>query len=315
MLDFDAHRPVLLQAVLAQLAPAAGERVVDATFGRGGYSAAILETAAVNLLAVDRDPDAIAAGAGLARVYPQLTLCEGCFGELRSLLEERSFVPIHGIVFDLGVSSPQLDDAERGFSFRQDGPLDMRMGRAGMSAADVVNGWSEVELGRILREFGEERYWRRVARAIVARRCERPFARTLDLAECVRSAVPRGRGPERIDPATRSFQALRIAVNDELGELIAAWEAAERVLAAGGRLVCVSFHSMEDSLVKPFLKERSTTAGGGSRHFPGQAARQPTFELTTRRPITADADEVAANPRARSAKLRAARRLAAEFGS
>jgi 16S rRNA (cytosine1402-N4)-methyltransferase len=304
------HVPVLLAAVLRALAPRDDAVYVDGTFGAGGYSAALLAAARCRVVGIDRDPEAVRRGAALAaRHAGRLTLIEGCFGDIEELVGAAAAGPIAGVALDLGVSSVQLDTPERGFSFRLDGPLDMRMSGAGKSAADLVADLSEEDLARLIRALGEERFARRVAHAIVAARRRAPISRTGELAEIVRSAVP-GREPG-LDPATRTFQALRIAVNDELGELDRGLAGAERVLMPGGRLAVVAFHSLEDSRVKSFLRQRSG-AGGGSRHAPPTVAAPPaSFRLLTRRPMRPDAAEIARNPRARSARLRAAERTAA----
>ena len=311
------HVPVLLDEVLAALAPRAGALYVDATFGGGGYSAALLEAAPCAVLAIDRDPEAVARGRALAeRFRDRFEIVEGRFGDLDRLIGARAARGVDGgIVFDLGVSSYQLAEPARGFSFQADGPLDMRMDASGPSAADVVNSADEAELADILRRYGEERRARRVAAAIVAARRRQPLTRTAELAEVVRAAVPRAR--DGIDPATRSFQALRIFVNDELGELERALGAAERLLVAGARLVVVSFHSLEDRIVKRFLGLRARPAPKSSRHSPEAgagrevAAAPPSFRLLHRRPVRPQAAETEANPRARSARLRAAERTAA----
>ncbi|MDJ0970928.1 MAG: 16S rRNA (cytosine(1402)-N(4))-methyltransferase RsmH [Kiloniellales bacterium] len=304
------HVPVLLDEVLEALAPRDGAIYVDATFGAGGYSRAILDSADCAVWGLDRDPEAIAEGRSLAESYDgRLTLVEGRFGEMDDLVTAR---PIDGIALDLGVSSMQLDRPERGFSFRADGPLDMRMGGSGPSAADLVNGCTEAELADIIYRYGEERRSRRIARAIVeARRSER-IERTLQLAEIVRAAV-KARG-ETIHPATRTFQALRIAVNDELAEIDAGLAAAERLLAPGGRLAVVAFHSLEDRKVKSFLRTRSGALPRTSRHLPAttQVDRAPTFELLLKGARKPTATEISVNPRARSARLRAARRTSAD---
>ncbi|MEX6504769.1 16S rRNA (cytosine(1402)-N(4))-methyltransferase RsmH [Jiella sp. M17.18] len=295
------HVPVLLSDVVAALAPAAGEVVVDGTFGAGGYTRAIL-AAGANVLAIDRDPSAIAAAAPLvAEAAGRLTLVEGRFGDLEAIVAAHAGGAADAVVLDIGVSSMQIDEADRGFSFQKDGPLDMRMGAAGPTAADVVNRIKPGDLTRILGILGEERHAGRIARAIAARREERPFTRTLDLAETVAKVV--GRSPkDRIDPATRSFQALRIFVNDELGELARALMAAERVLKPGGRLVVVTFHSLEDRIVKRFLRERSAPPAA-SRHMPDVAVTPPTFS-SRNKAVAASPEEAERNPRARSAKLR-----------
>ena len=306
-----SHIPVLLDAVLAALMPRDKATFVDGTFGGGGYSAALLAAARCRVLGIDRDPDAIRRGATLIARYPErLQLIEGRFGDMDRLVRAATDGPIAGVALDVGVSSQQLDNAERGFSFRLDGPLDMRMGRDGTSAADLISGLEEGDLAELIRNLGEERYARRVARAIVAARRRTPIRRTGELADIVRAAIP-SREPG-LDPATRTFQALRIAVNDELGELDRGLAAAERLLMPGGRLAVVAFHSLEDARVKTFLRRRSGATAGSSRHLPPAAGTlPPTFKLLTRRPIRPSADEIARNPRARSARLRAAERTAA----
>ncbi|WP_454644303.1 16S rRNA (cytosine(1402)-N(4))-methyltransferase RsmH [Bradyrhizobium liaoningense] len=303
------HIPVLGREAVAHLAPREGGLYVDATFGAGGYSRAILEVPGTRLIAIDRDRTAIAGGAGLVeRSAGRLMLVEGRFSDLAEVCVAQGVEAIDGVVMDVGVSSMQLDQAGRGFSFRLDGPLDMRMGQTGPTAADVVARASEGDLADIIYLLGEERHSRRIARAIVADRQETPFTTTRALADLV-GRVVRAK-PGDIHPATRTFQALRIFVNEELDELQAALAAAERMLKPGGRLVVVSFHSLEDRIVKNFLAERSRT-GGGSRHLPEVAQVTPSFRVLTRRPVVAGEDEVAHNPRARSAKLRAAERTAA----
>ena len=307
------HVPVLLKEVLEALAPRDGAIYVDATFGAGGYSRAILEAADCAVWGLDRDPGAIADGRTLAEDYAgRLTLVEGRFSEMDHLVPAR---PIDGVALDLGVSSMQLDRPERGFSFRADGPLDMRMGGSGPSAADLVNETPEAGLADIIYRYGEERRSRRIARAIVEARGAGRIERTLQLAEIVRAAVrpqakPRG---ETIHPATRTFQALRIAVNDELAEVDAGLAAAERLLAPGGRLAVVAFHSLEDRKVKSFLRTRSGALPRTSRHLPAttQVDRAPTFVLLLKGARKPTATEISVNPRARSARLRAARRTSA----
>lgn len=300
------HVPVLLRPMLAWLRPAPGQMLVDLTFGGGGYSRAILEAGAARVIGIDRDPEAIARGQALAALEPRFEIVHGRFGEVVSHLDELGVERVGGVVLDLGVSSFQLDEAARGFSFREDGPLDMRMDPgAGPSAADFVNESDERTLADTLFRFGEERRSRRIARAIVLRRQENRFTRTRDLADLVSRAIEPG--DQRIHPATRTFQALRIQVNDELGELERALEASEAILAPGGRLVVVAFHSLEDRMVKRFFQDRAGLVGT-SRHRPEAPTSAPTFRLLTRQPVRPDASEASANPRARSARLRAAER-------
>jgi 16S rRNA (cytosine1402-N4)-methyltransferase len=304
------HVPVMLGEMLAALRPAAGCRYLEGTFGGGGYAAAILAQADCTLWAIDRDPEAIARGAALAAAHPgRLHLIEGSFGDMVTLLHGAGIEALDGIVLDLGVSSFQLDDPARGFSFRADGPLDMRMQRSGPSAADLVAGLSEAELADTLYEFGEERLSRRIARAIVAARAEAPIETTGRLAAIIRGAMPPAR--DGIHPATRSFQALRIRVNDELGEIARALDGAAALLAPGGRLVVVSFHSLEDRLVKRFFAAAAGTGPAPSRHDPRGLQRRPSagFRLLTGRALRPGEAEIARNPRARSARLRALQRL------
>ncbi len=307
----ELHIPVMRDEVISVLSPADGETYLDGTFGLGGYTRAILDAANCAVWACDRDPDAIARGQSLVREYDgRLTLLQGRFGDLPRLLEQAGAPALDGVVFDLGVSSPQLDDAARGFSFRSDGPLDMRMAQDGPTAADIVNTFEEQELADLIRQLGEERFARRVARAIVAARKTEPFTRTLQLAEIVRGVVPRSK--DGIDSATRTFMALRIHVNDELGELDRGMAAAEQLLRPGGRLIVVSFHSLEDRRIKNFLRERSGDAPRASRHAPEPvSAHAPSFALLHRRGLTPGDAEKRSNSRARSARLRAAERTAA----
>lgn len=300
------HIPVLRRRAVAWLGVHDGGVYLDATFGAGGYARGILETPGARVIGIDRDHKAIAHGAALAEnARGRLVLIEDRFSNLEAILASQGTSTVDGIVFDLGVSSLQIDEAGRGFSFRREGPLDMRMGREGPSAADVVARADERELAVIIAELGEERHARAIARAIVKARSERAIVTTRALAEIVAGVVrPR---PGAIHPATRTFQALRIFVNDELAELANGLAAAERVLKPAGRLVVVAFHSLEDRIVKTFLAERSR-APASSRHRPQLLSAPPTFRLLTRRPETPDESEIAANPRARSAKLRAAER-------
>ncbi|HZP71044.1 MAG TPA: 16S rRNA (cytosine(1402)-N(4))-methyltransferase RsmH [Pseudolabrys sp.] len=303
------HIPVLGPQAVGFLNVRDGGVYIDGTFGAGGYTRAILAAARCNVIAIDRDQSAIAMGADLVEeAGGRLALIEDRFSNLEAIAHDAGHDSVDGIVLDLGVSSMQLDRRERGFSFRHDAPLDMRMGGEGASAADVVATASERDLAGIIFTLGEERRSRAIARAIVNARAIAPIATTHELAQIVATVIRPRAGD--IHPATRTFQALRIFVNDELGELAAALQAAERCLKPGGRLVVVSFHSLEDRIVKMFLTDRAETHGG-SRHAPETRRPAPSFQILTRRPLTADADEVAANPRSRSAKLRAAERTQA----
>lgn len=303
------HIPVLGREAVELLAPHAGGIYIDATFGAGGYSQSILNVSGTRVIGIDRDRTAIAEGFGLVdRSEGRLTLVENRFSNLEDICAAQGAPQVDGIVMDVGVSSMQLDRTERGFSFRNDGPLDMRMGQEGPSAADVVAKASEADLAKIIYIFGEERHSRAVARAIVKVRDETPITTTRVLADIVSRVVHAK--PGEIHPATRTFQGLRIFVNEELDELRAALTASERVLKPDGRLVVVSFHSLEDRIVKNFLTERGKR-GGGSRHLPETEQAAPSFDILTKRPVTAGKDELSSNPRARSAKLRAAQRTAA----
>ena len=307
------HTPVLLTEMLEALVPRDGGIYLDATFGGGGYTSAILDRADCTVWAIDRDPDAVARGARLVARYPgRLHVLQGGFGDMVALLGAKGITRLDGIVLDVGVSSFQLDDPARGFSFRQDGPLDMRMDRAGTSAADLVADLSEGELADTLYMFGEERLSRRIARAIVAARAEAPIETTARLSDVIRGAVPPAR--DGIHPATRSFQALRIRVNDELGEIERALAGAAELLAPDGRLVVVAFHSLEDRLVKRFFTNAAGRAPSPSRHDPRglHTMPSPRFALMTSRAVRPGAAEIAVNPRARSARLRALQCLNAE---
>lgn len=306
------HVPVMAREVVDALRLRDGGRYLDGTFGAGGYTTAMLDRADCHVIAIDRDPDAIAAGRALAERYaPRLRLIEGRYGDMAELLSAEGVEEVDGVALDLGVSSMQFDQAERGFSFRSSGPLDMRMERSGPSAADLVNESDEAELADIIWRYGEERRSRRVARSIVESRRAGRIETTGELAEIVRRAV----GPaakDESDPATRTFQALRIAVNDELGELERGLVAAELVLAPGGRLAVVSFHSLEDRAVKEFVRLRAGRTPSPSRHAPPRSGERPvTLRDLTRKPVLPSDAEVAANPRARSARLRVAEKLAA----
>jgi 16S rRNA (cytosine1402-N4)-methyltransferase len=299
------HTPVLLQTMLRVLDPKAGQRFIDATFGAGGYSRGILEAADCEVLALDRDPTAIAGGKGLQEEYAaRLRLVQTAFSNLGDAAGSLGWTGADGVVFDLGVSSMQLDEAERGFSFMRDGPLDMRMSREGLSAADVVNTFEKDELANLIYEFGEERRSRAIAAAIMKAREAEPFQRTSQLADLVARVLGR-RHDDSKHPATRTFQALRLFVNDELGELERALAGAERILKPGGRLVAVSFHSLEDRIVKRFLAERSGKRAAVSRYLPvREETAAPTFQLIDRHGAEPTDEEIKANPRARSARLR-----------
>jgi len=300
------HIPVLLRPLLAAVAPVKGIWA-DGTFGAGGYTRGLLAAGADVVIGIDRDPMVFEMAADWAGEYgDRLRLVQGTFSDMDSLAGEL----LDGVVLDLGVSSMQLDLAERGFSFMKDGPLDMRMSQTGPSAADIVNQASEAELADILFQYGEERASRRIAKAIVAARADQPFETTHQLVDVIVKCLPRSK-PGHSHPATRSFQAIRIAVNDEFGQLIAGLEAAERALKPGGKLAVVTFHSMEDRVVKRFLQARSSAGGGGSRHLPEAALEIPEFNLTPKKAIGPDDQELEENPRSRSARLRVATRTEA----
>ena len=300
------HISVLLDEVVAALAPQAGEVHVDGTFGAGGYSRAILEAADCAVVAIDRDPDTKKHADALVAEYGErLHYLPGCFGDMDTGLPQAGFDGVDGITLDLGVSSMQLDEAARGFSFMRDGPLDMRMSQAGDSAANVLNHAEADLLSDIIAVYGEEKRARAIAKAIIAKRETAPLARTSDLVDVVCSVLG---GPRfgKAHPATRTFQALRIYLNDELGELLRGLQAAEKMLKPGGRLAIVTFHSLEDRMVKKFLAPRTGRAGRPSRHQPDIAMPEPSFTEPPMRSLKARADEVEANPRARSARLRVA---------
>ena len=298
--DYSRHIPVMLEEVVGALQPEAGKLYVDGTFGAGGYTRRILKSGA-DVLAIDRDPNAIAAGQAMVEEFQgRLRLVQARFSQMEDVLSD---VQPDGVVLDIGVSSMQIDEADRGFSFQKDGPLDMRMSSQGLSAADVVNQYKMGDLARIFNFLGEERHAGRIARMIEKRRETEPFSRTRDLANAIEMLV--GRHPkDRIHPATRVFQALRIYVNDELGELARALIAAERSLKPGGRLVVVTFHSLEDRIVKRFFADRAG-GGGGSRHLPEAHMRHGSFTPAVKGAVGASEEESMRNPRARSAKLRA----------
>jgi 16S rRNA (cytosine1402-N4)-methyltransferase len=303
------HKPVMVGEVLETLAPRDQETFIDATFGTGGYSQAILEKENCSVVALDRDPEAALRAQSFKKKYNnRFSFYEGRFGDMEKLVPSKGY---DGIVFDVGVSSPQLDESARGFSFRMEGPLDMRMEKKGLSAADVVNRFEEKEIAHIIWIYGEERRSRAIARAIVAQRKENPFETTTQLAALVKSIV----GVERpgFDPATRTFQALRLYVNDELGELERGLEASEKLLKIGGRLVVVCFHSLEDRIVKNFFKKRSGESPNPSRYLPQTPRLAPTFLLKSRKALIPGDAEIKSNPRARSARLRWGIRIGGEL--
>jgi len=296
-----AHVPVLVDEVVAALAIVPGETHVDGTFGAGGYTHAMLGAGAGRVVGFDRDPSAIADGPSLVP-DPRLTLVHDRFSRMDAVLAERDLVPVDGVALDIGVSSMQLDQATRGFSFREDGPLDMRMSQDGQTAADFLNEADEAEIARVIRDYGEEPRARSVARAIVA---ARPLTRTAQLAAVVRKALGHHPGM-KTDPATRTFQAIRIHLNAELDELEQGLRAAERALRPGGRLAVVTFHSLEDRIVKRFLRDRSGAAPAGSRHRPDVATGPAATFTAVAKPVGPNEAELLANPRARSARLRSA---------
>lgn len=306
------HKSVLLNEVVEALAPKDNGIYVDGTFGRGGYSRAILNAAKTRVIGIDRDPEAVKAGEKLAAEFKsRFSILQGPFGAMDILLLGVGVQQVDGVALDLGVSSPQFDEAERGFSFSKDGPLDMRMSLSGPTAADIVNTMAEKELADIIYLYGEERHSRRIAKRIVEARSKGAILRTAELADIIRSTMPRGK--DGIDPATRTFQALRIHVNDELGELQRGLKAAEILLKPAGRLAVVSFHSLEDRIVKDFLRKRSATTVALSRHMPAanDDVPNPSFRLLSKKAVTPTDEETRENPRARSAKLRIAERTEA----
>ena len=308
--DIKPHQPVMLDEVLVAIAPQPGDVIVDATFGWGSYTEAFLDAAPCHVIAIDRDPSVKVRADQVARAYPErFSFHKGRFGDVEALVAQ-THPSVQGMAFDVGVSSMQLDNNERGFSFMHDGPLDMRLSGESdpsiPSAADIVNSEDQDNLAHIIWRYGEERKSRRVARAIVEARAEEPITRTLQLAQIVSGAVG-GKGASKVHPATRTFQALRIYVNDELGQLEEGLQAAERMLAPEGRLAVVSFHSLEDRIVKDFLRERGGLAPTHSRHLPQAPDRRPpSFRVPSRRAVKPTEAEIARNPRSRSARLRAA---------
>ncbi len=298
------HLPVLLAEVMTALDPKDGEVYVDGTYGGGGYALRVLQAADCKLYGIDRDFDAIRRAERLAEEQPRLVPLLGRFGDMDTLLLSNGVAEVDGVMLDIGVSSFQIDQSARGFSFMRDGPLDMRMGQAGPSARDVVNLMSAQDLTAIIRQLGEERQAKRIANVIVDQRKDQPFETTAQLADCVERAVG-GRRGKKTHPATLTFQAVRMYVNDELGELARGLAAAERLLRVGGRLVVVTFHSLEDRLVKQFMRTRSGETGGGSRYMPEiEKGPPPSFDLRRRKAIEPGTEETSSNPRARSARLR-----------
>lgn len=312
-IDINGHFPVMLKEVIDLLQPKSEAVYIDATFGGGGYSKAILSAANCNVWGIDRDPDAIRRGQKIVDDYPTLRLLQGDFAQLKTLAHENNIQSLDGIVLDLGVSSFQLDEAERGFSFRFDGPLDMRMSKSGKTAADLVNQLSETELADILWYYGEERFSRRIARAIIQDRLEKPFETTQQLANLIKRVVPSKKN--EINPATRSFQALRIAVNDELTQIRQVLTSALSLLKPDGKLIVVSFHSLEDRIVKEIMNQATGNIASPSRHHP-QSLHQKSelikFESLTHKPLRPSKHEALLNPRSRSAKLRAIKRLSGQ---
>ena len=306
-----SHIPVLLPEVIEALAPQDGESYVDGTFGGGGYAMRVLEAANCKLYGIDRDFDAISRAEAMAEKEPRLTPLLGRFGDMDALLLSHGIERVDGVMLDIGVSSFQIDQGTRGFSFMRDGPLDMRMGQTGPSAKEVVNQMAAQDLTAIFRQLGEERQAKRIANVIVAQRKEKAFESTAELAECVERAVG-GRRGKKTHPATLTFQAIRMYVNDELGELARGLAAAEKLLRTGGRLVVVTFHSLEDRLVKNFMRTRSGAVSGGSRYMPEvNKGPEPSFDLTRRKAIEPSEAETSENPRARSARLRVVTRTKA----
>lgn len=305
MTEKTPHIPVLLNEVVESIAPKDGGVYVDGTFGAGGYTRAVLDAADCTVYAIDRDPDAIREGQKLVDAYKgRLHLLHGTFGEMAELVRGEGVDFVDGVMLDIGVSSMQIDRAERGFSFQKDGALDMRMSQNGLSAADVLNTFGEREIADIIYKYGEERFSRRIAAAVVEQRKTAPFKTTLEFADLIRRTVPHKR--EDIDPATRSFQALRIYVNDELGQLESGLSAAHDLLKAGGRMAVVSFHSLEDRIVKTFMQEKSGKTANPSRYMPVVEKQAATLKTITKKPVLPTEAETLRNPRARSARLRVA---------
>ncbi|MEI8320873.1 MAG: 16S rRNA (cytosine(1402)-N(4))-methyltransferase RsmH [Alphaproteobacteria bacterium] len=307
------HKPVLLNEVLAVLDPVAGKTYVDGTFGAGGYTKAILEKSPCIVYGIDRDPDAVDRAQALRKTYPRFHIIEGNFADMDHLMSETVHPKVDGVVLDLGVSSPQLDQADRGFSFQKDGPLDMRMEKSGVTAAQVVNTYSEERLAHIIWSYGDEKKSKQIAKRIVNDRVKTPFTSTLQLAKVIHETLGH-KDPRKIDPATKTFQALRIFVNEEMGSLKKGLRAAEKILNPGGHLIVVSFHSLEDREVKTFLQTRSGKKSNPSRYDPRPNTPDSlpsTFQLIDKKSMAPSMKEVRDNPRSRSAKLRWALRTTA----
>lgn len=299
------HVPVLLNEVVSGIAPKDGGIYVDGTFGAGGYSQAVLEEADCRVIGIDRDPFAIENGQKIVEKYQgRLTLIHGVFGNMKSLLSDIGIQKVNGVMLDIGVSSMQIDTPERGFSFQKNGALDMRMSQDGLTAADIVNTFKEKELADLIYAYGEERFSRRIAKTIVEKRKEKPFETTLELANAIHGVMPKSKNGT--DSATRTFQALRIYVNDELGQLRSGLKEAEELLISGARMAIVSFHSLEDRIVKTFMSEKSGKSAGVSRYEPQSAEAKPTLKLITKKPILPSKEECNVNQRSRSARLRLA---------
>lgn len=317
--SYDTHIPVMLREVLDAIDAKDGEIIVDGTFGAGGYTRAILDHANCNVIGIDQDPVALSTGHDLAKNNTHFSMIEGNFANIDTLLNDRDIKQVDAIVLDIGVSSMQIDVAERGFSFMNDGPLDMRMSQNGLSAKDFINDAEEEEIANVIYKYGDERFSRRIAKRIMIERANAPIETTLQLANIVKNAVPYNRKQKR-HPATRTFQALRIHVNDELGALEKALEASKTLLKTGGRLVLVTFHSLEDGIVKRFMRKESQVARKGSRYMPSLPTDDdnepdPLFKLITRKATEVSKAEAEANPRARSAKLRYAIRTISPFNA
>ena len=310
-IEVESHKPVLINSLIKHMPKVSGVWV-DCTFGAGGYSKALLEAGAERIIGIDRDPNVASHAVQLKALYgPKIELCQAKFSSLKEVLDQFKFNKIAGIVFDIGLSSMQIDTPDRGFSFQQDGPLDMRMSQKGVTAADIVNNASEEELANIIYYYGEDRYARVIARAIINERAKKEIVRTEHLSCIIKSAVkqPNFKGNKNLNVSTRTFQALRIAVNDELEELNLGLRAAEKILDEGSVLAVVSFHSLEDRIVKQFIKLRSKRSSGQSRYLPEKKITSPTFRELCNKVLKPTSAEITSNPRAKSAKLRIAVKL------